>query len=72
MDICFPVDVSGTGHGNTDGPLVGKKYLILDLDTKYCAVFRKMLAREGIRVIRLPTRSPNLNAYAETLDPKRT
>jgi transposase InsO family protein len=48
-----------------DGPLVGKKYLILDRDTKYCAAFRQMLAREGIRVIRLPPRSPNLNAYAE-------
>jgi transposase InsO family protein len=48
-----------------DGPLVGKKYLILDRDTKYCAAFRQMLAREGIRVIRLPPRSPNLNSYAE-------
>ena len=48
-----------------DGPLVGKKYLLLDRDTKYCVAFRQMLAREGIRVIRLPPRSPNLNAYAE-------
>jgi putative transposase len=48
-----------------DGSLVGKRYLILDRDTKYCAAFRKMLAREGIRVIRLPPRSPNLNAHAE-------
>ena len=48
-----------------DGPLVGKKYLLLDRDTKYCAAFRQMLVREGVRVIRLPPRSPNLNAYAE-------
>jgi transposase InsO family protein len=48
-----------------DGPLVGKGYLIVDRDTKYCAEFRQMLAREGIQVIRLPPRSPNLNAYAE-------
>jgi transposase InsO family protein len=48
-----------------DGPLAGKKYLILDRDTKYCAAFRQMLVREGVRVIRLPPRSPNLNAYAE-------
>jgi transposase InsO family protein len=48
-----------------DGTLVGKKYLILDRDTKYCAAFRQMLAREGIAVIRLAPRSPNLNAYAE-------
>jgi len=39
--------------------------LLLDCDTKYCAAFRHMLARECIRVIRLPARSPNLNAYAE-------
>ena len=48
-----------------DGPLVGKKYLLLDRDTEYCAAFRQMLVREGVRVIRLPPRSPNLNAYAE-------
>ena len=28
-----------------DGPLVEKKYLILDRDTKYCAAFRQMFAR---------------------------
>ena len=39
--------------------------LLLDRDTKYCAAFRHMLALECIRVIRLPARSPNLNAYAE-------
>ena len=48
-----------------DGPLVEKGYLIVDRDTKYCAEFRQMLAREGVQVIRLPPRSPNLNAYAE-------
>jgi len=48
-----------------DGPLLGKRYLIVDRDTKYCPEFRQVLAREGIQVIRLPPRSPNLNAYAE-------
>jgi putative transposase len=48
-----------------DGALAGQGYLIIDRDTKYCAEFRQMLAREGIQVIRLPPRSPNLNAYAE-------
>jgi putative transposase len=48
-----------------DGPLLGKQYLIVDRDTKYCTEFRHALAREGIQVIRLPPRSPNLNAYAE-------
>jgi hypothetical protein len=37
-----------------DGPLLGKRYLIVDRDTKYCAEFRQVLARRGIEVIRLP------------------
>ena len=48
-----------------EGILLGKRYLILDRDTKYCPAFRDFVKREGIEVIRLPPRSPNLNAYAE-------
>lgn len=39
--------------------------MILDRDTKYSAEFRGFLAREGTEVVRLPPRSPNLNAFAE-------
>lgn len=45
-----------------DGMLLGKWYFILDRDTKYCPAFRDFVKREGIEVIRLPARSPNLNA----------
>jgi hypothetical protein len=48
-----------------DGILLDKRYIILDRDTKYCQAFRNFLKREGIAVIRLPPRSPNLNAHAE-------
>jgi len=48
-----------------EGILNGKQHLIVDRDTKYCQAFRDFVAREGIEVIRLPPRSPNLNAYAE-------
>ncbi len=48
-----------------DGFLRGKRYLILDRDAKYSDAFCGVLAREGIRVIRLPVRLPNLNAFAE-------
>ena len=48
-----------------DGILLGKRYLILDRDTKYCPAFREFVKREGVEIIRLPPRSPNLNAYAE-------
>jgi len=48
-----------------DGFLNGKRYLIHDRDTKYCAKFLDTLAGEGIESVKLPSRSPNLNAYAE-------
>jgi len=48
-----------------NGFLRRKRYLILDRDTKYSAEFRNALDREGIHLIRLPPRSPNLNAFAE-------
>jgi transposase InsO family protein len=41
------------------------RFLIMDRDTKYSAAFRAALTRERIEPIRLPPRSPNLNAYAE-------
>lgn len=41
------------------------RFLIMDRDTKYSATFRAALARERVEAIRLPPRSPNLNAYAE-------
>jgi putative transposase len=48
-----------------DGVLLGKRYLILDRDTKYTAQFRRLIAECRTAVIRPPPRSPNLNAYAE-------
>ena len=47
------------------GFLRDTRYLILDRDTKYTDEFRNVLIREGIHLIRLPPRSPNLNAFAE-------
>lgn len=48
-----------------DGCVRGKRYLILDRDAKYSDGFRKVLVREGVHLIRLPPRSPDLNAFAE-------
>jgi transposase InsO family protein len=45
--------------------LRGIRFLIMDRDTKYTEGFRGLLAREGLVVIRVPPRSPNLNAFAE-------
>ena len=49
----------------TDGFLRDVRYLILDRDPLYTDPFRKLLADAGCKVVRLPPRSPNLNAYAE-------
>ena len=46
------------------GMLRGTRHLIVDRDTKYSKAFRTFLAREGVEVIRLPPRSPNLKANA--------
>jgi transposase InsO family protein len=48
-----------------EGFLRAGRNLILDRDAKYTEGFRQTLAREGTRLIRLPARSPNLNAFAE-------
>ena len=48
-----------------DGPLAGKRFLILDRDSKFSIAFRNLLKDSGVEVVRLPYRSPNLNAYAE-------
>jgi len=48
-----------------DGFLKGKRYLIHDRDPLYTTEFLTMLAEAGIESVKLPPRSPNLNAYAE-------
>ncbi len=47
------------------GSLLGKRYLILDRDPLYTPQFRTILERVGVNLLRLPAKSPNLNAYAE-------
>jgi putative transposase len=47
------------------GPLMGFGHLIFDRDPPYTAHFRSHLQVAGVQLLRLPSRSPNLNAYAE-------
>ncbi len=47
------------------GFLNGKRYLIMDRDTKFCQVFRDILNAEGIQSVQLPTRTPNFNSHLE-------
>jgi len=74
------VEIAGISHSPTgtwmtqsarnltdceDGFLRGARYLILDRDPLYTAGFRTMLKEAGVEPLRLPAKSPNLNAYAE-------
>jgi len=51
--------------GPESGFIRDKKHLIVDRDSKHSTAFRHSLDREGVGVIQLPPRSPNMNAYAE-------
>ena len=51
-----------------DGFLSDKRLLIIDRDAKYSEAFRDLLRRSDVQPVRLPARSPNLNAYAERFD----
>ncbi len=46
-----------------DGFLRDIRYLLLDRDGKFCPGFRDCLKREGVKCVRLPPRSPDLNGY---------
>ena len=48
-----------------DGFLRDAHHLILDRDPLYTATFRNLLQDSGVTLVRLPARSPNLNAFAE-------
>ena len=48
-----------------DGFLLGKRYLIHDRDPLFTEAVRGLLRDSGVKPLRLPANSPNLNAYAE-------
>ena len=48
-----------------DGFLVGKRFLLHDRDSLFTEAFRETLAATGVETVRLPAKSPNLNAFAE-------
>ena len=48
-----------------DGFLNGSRYLIHDRDPLFTDAFRDLLKVTGVKTVKLPARSPDLNAYAE-------
>src|SRR5664279_4726250 len=60
--------MSQIGRNLTDaeeGILTGKRYLIHDRDPLFTAEFLSMITGAGVESVKLPPRSPNMNAYAE-------
>ena len=56
------------GRNATDeacGCLHQRRYVLHDRDAKFGAEFCDTLAAGGVKCLRLPRRSPNLNAFAE-------
>ena len=47
------------------GGLGNSRYLLHDRDTKYTASFLAIIKSVHVKTLRLPARSPNLNAYSE-------
>jgi putative transposase len=48
-----------------DGILKGKRYLIHDRDPLFTAEFLRLIGSVGVKSVKLPPSSPNLNAHAE-------
>ncbi len=48
-----------------DGFLNGIRYLIHDREPQYTQAFSELLKSSSVKAVKLPARSPNLNAYAE-------
>jgi putative transposase len=48
-----------------DGFLNGTRHLIHDRDPLFTSSFRDILRSSGVETVKLPARSPNLNAFAE-------
>ncbi|MFH2007919.1 MAG: integrase core domain-containing protein [bacterium] len=48
-----------------EGFLRNARYLILDRDPLFTKTFRDLLTESGVKPVRLPAQSPDLNSYAE-------
>jgi transposase InsO family protein len=48
-----------------DGPMTNARYLLHDRDAKFSQTFDDVFLAVDIKPLKLPARSPNLNAFAE-------
>jgi putative transposase len=49
----------------TTGYLRNIRYILHDRDAKFCASYESIVTGSGVKSLKLPARSPNLNAFAE-------
>ena len=57
--------VSRRASDAVDGFLNGKRFLTHDRDPLFTREFQSILTSAGVQCVKLPPRSPNLNAHAE-------
>jgi hypothetical protein len=58
----FMAQVAGNLTDQVDGFLRGKRFLVLDRDTKFTEQFRRILDDAGVTVVRTAYQAPNMNA----------
>ncbi len=64
-DAGFVAQVARNLTDDVDGFLRGKRYLIVDRDSKFTDPFTRILADAGVNVVRTAFQAPNMNAIAE-------
>jgi len=64
-DAAFMAQVARNLTDCIDGFLHGKRFLIVDRDTKFTEQFRRTLRGAGVAVVRTSFQAPNMNAFAE-------
>jgi transposase InsO family protein len=64
-DAWFMVQAARRLTDAVDGFLVGHRVLICDRDSKWTDAFRRIVQSAGVRIVLMPIRAPNANAYAE-------
>lgn len=65
LDAAWMAQVARNLTDSVDGFLKEARHLIVDRDPLYTAHFKSLLASGNVELLRLPARSPNLNAFAE-------
>ena len=64
-DAQFMAQVARNLVDHVDGFLRGKRFMIIDRDSKFSEDFRRTLEQAGLLIVQTAKRAPNMNAFAE-------